>query len=90
MPLRKKNSILQSLLEPLKGKNEVFMSEGHMPFFGGSEGGRLLDRRLASGNLNLLNRRRRVLPRAPGGPARLKRRKSGQNKGTFGVGQGGP
>ena len=48
----------------------------------------MLSRRLHSGDLNMINRRRRVQPRKMEGPPRLSYRNTQQNKGTFGIGQG--
>lgn len=50
--------------------------------------GNLMDRRLHSGDLNMINRRRRVQPRSEMGGARLSYRNTQPNRGTFGVGQG--
>ena len=48
----------------------------------------LLGRRLHSGDLNLINRRRRVQPRDLEGGERLSFRNTQPNQGTFGIGQG--
>ena len=45
-------------------------------------------RRLHSGDLNMINRRRRVQPRQMGGPSRLSHRNTQPNRGTYGIGQG--
>ena len=48
----------------------------------------LLNRRLHSGDMNMINRRRRAIPREVGGPPRLSHRNTQPNRGTFGIGQG--
>ena len=49
--------------------------------------GKLLDRRFASGDFNMINRRRRAQPR-DGEGLRLSFRNTQPNQGTFGIGQG--
>jgi len=48
----------------------------------------MMNRRLHSGDLNMINRRRRVQPRQMGGPPRLSFRNTQPNRGTYGIGQG--
>ena len=48
----------------------------------------MLGRRFHSGNMNMINRRRRAIPREMGGPPRLSHRNTQPNRGTFGIGQG--
>ena len=48
----------------------------------------LLGRRFHSGDLNMINRRRRVQPRELDGGERLSFRNTQPNQGTFGIGQG--
>tara|TARA_R100000008_G_scaffold1947_1_gene1605 strand:+ start:9285 stop:9599 length:315 start_codon:yes stop_codon:yes gene_type:complete len=48
----------------------------------------MLGRRLHSGDLNMINRRRRVQPRQLGGAPRLSFRNTQPNKGTYGIGRG--
>ena len=48
----------------------------------------LLSRRFHSGDMNMINRRRRVQPKQMGGGERLSFRNTQPNKGTYGIGQG--
>ena len=61
---------------------------GMLQNHGGNQRPSMLNRRLHSGDMNMLNRRRRVQPRQLGGKPRFSFRNNETNRGTFGIGQG--